>query len=69
MNNLDRNAIEEVRLFFFFSINKHQYISKGKRREAYREYTRRQKPHNKGPKKTTKNPPALNWKLSTPGNL
>ena len=38
----------------FFSISKHQYISKGKRREAYREYTRRQMPHNKGPKKQQK---------------
>ena len=54
--------------FFFFLISKHQYISKGKRRKAYREYTRRQRPHNKITK-ATKNPPALNWRLSTPGNL
>ena len=43
---------------FFFSISKHQYISKGKRRKAYREYTRRQRPNNKGTKTTKTHQPS-----------
>ena len=36
---------------FFFSINKHIYYQKAKRRKAYREYTGRQGPLNKRQKK------------------
>ena len=55
-----------IRTISFFSDKQTHILSKGKCRIAYREYTRRRRPHNKKPKKKNKSPPTLNWRNEAP---